>query len=155
MDRVLELAAKWGIEAAHYDGLGRHWQVIHRCWRRILEAIRRTREKSAPPEAAAEHVTPAFQAINTLPRRSWGIEFSSMAFARTGIGERRFHRSCQPDRHRGRAWRFGDWAQIRCMCCSMSGPKKRALFPSSRLFLIRSISTSKAIPNFPAPRWRI
>src|SRR6266705_1568769 len=56
MDRILEQAAKWGVEAAHYDGLGRHRQVDPSVLARILEAIGAHGKEPRHPEAAAEPV---------------------------------------------------------------------------------------------------
>jgi 4-alpha-glucanotransferase len=150
MDPILELAAKWGIEAAHYDGLGRHWQVDPSVLARILEAIGAHGKEPRHPEAAAEHVTPAFQGNHTLPRRSWGI-----AVQLYGI---RSHRN----------WGHGDFTDLANLIdvaaeLGASGIGLNPLhvlfderaeeaspyFPSSRLFLNPLYIDVEAIPEFP------
>jgi 4-alpha-glucanotransferase len=150
MDPILELAAKWGIEAAHYDGLGRHWQVDPSVLARILEAIGAHGKEPRHPEAAAEHVTPAFQGNHTLPQRSWGI-----AVQLYGI---RSHRN----------WGHGDFTDLANLIdiaaeLGASGIGLNPLhvlfderaeeaspyFPSSRLFLNPLYIDVEAIPEFP------
>ena len=150
MDPILELAAKWGIEAAHYDGLGRHWQVDSSVLARILEAIGAHGKEPRHPEAAAEHVTPAFQGNHTLPQRSWGI-----AVQLYGI---RSHRN----------WGHGDFTDLANLIdiaaeLGASGIGLNPLhvlfderaeeaspyFPSSRLFLNPLYIDVEAIPEFP------
>src|SRR5882672_6263236 len=150
MDPILELAAKWGIEAAHYDGLGRHWQVDPSVLARILEAIGAHGKEPRHPEAAAEHVTPAFQGNHTLPQRSWGI-----AVQLYGI---RSHRN----------WGHGDFTDLANLIdiaaeLGASGIGLNPLhvlfderaeeaspyFPSSRLCLNPLYIDVEAIPEFP------
>ena len=75
MDRILEQAAKWGVETSHYDGLGRHWQVEPAVLARILGAIGAAdrdppRQTDLPAEPSA--IACAFQGTGALPQRSWG-----------------------------------------------------------------------------------
>src|SRR5712672_3488826 len=150
MDPMLEQAAKWGIEAAHYDGLGRHWQVDPSVLARILEAIGAQGKEPRHPDAAAEHVAPAFQGRHTLPRRSWGI-----AVQLYGI---RSHRN----------WGHGDFTDLANLIdiaaeLGASGIGLNPLhalfddraeeaspyFPSSRFFLNPLYIDVEAIPEFP------
>jgi len=150
MDPMLEQAAKWGIEAAHYDGLGRHWQVDPSVLARILEAIGAQGKEPRHPDAAAEHVAPAFQGRHTLPRRSWGI-----AVQLYGI---RSHRN----------WGHGDFTDLANLIdiaaeLGASGIGLNPLhalfddraeeaspyFPSSRLFLNPLYIDVEAIPECP------
>src|SRR5262245_36019786 len=99
MDPILEQAAKWGVEAAHYDGLGRHTQVDPSVLARILEAIGAHGKAPRLPETTTEQATPAFRKPRRSKRRPpcraaarcrnapGGSRFSSMALVRTGIGD--------------------------------------------------------------------
>jgi 4-alpha-glucanotransferase len=150
MDSILEQAAKWGVEIAHYDGLGRHWQVDPSVLARILEAIGAHGKEPFHPEAAAEQVTPAFQGTHALPRRSWGI-----AVQLYGI---RSHRN----------WGHGDFTDLAKLIDIASAVGASAIglnplhalfddwaeeaspyFPSSRLFLNPLYIDIEAIPEIP------
>jgi 4-alpha-glucanotransferase len=150
MDLILEQAAKWGVEAAHYDGLGRHWQVDPSVLGRILEAIGAHGKEPHHPDAAAEHVTPAFQGSHALPRRSWGI-----AAQLYGI---RSHRN----------WGHGDFTDLANLIDIASelgaagiglnplhalfddrAEEASPYFPSSRLFLNPLYIDVEAIPECP------
>jgi 4-alpha-glucanotransferase len=150
MDPILEQAAKWGVEAAHYDGLGRHWQVDPSVLARILEAIGAHRKEPRYPEAAADHATPAFQGSHALPRRSWGI-----AVQLYGI---RSHRN----------WGHGDFTDLANLIDIAAelgaagiglnplhalfddrAEEASPYFPSSRLFLNPLYIDVETIPEFP------
>jgi 4-alpha-glucanotransferase len=150
LDPIFEQAAKWGVEAAHYDGLGRHWQVDPSVLARILEAIGAHGKEPRHPDAAAEQVTPAFQGAHTLPQRSWGI-----AVQLYGI---RSHRN----------WGHGDFADLANLIDIASALGASAIglnplhalfddraeeaspyFPSSRLFLNPLYIDVEAIPECP------
>jgi 4-alpha-glucanotransferase len=150
MDSILEQAAKWGVEAAHYDGLGRHWQVDPSVLARILDAIGAQGKEPSHPGPAAEHVTPAFQGGHALPHRSWGI-----AVQLYGI---RSHRN----------WGHGDFTDLAHLIDIASEVGASAIglnplhalfddraeeaspyFPSSRLFLNPLYIDIEAIPECP------
>jgi 4-alpha-glucanotransferase len=150
LDPILEQAARWGVEAAHYDGLGRHWQVDPSVLARILEAIGAHGKEPRHPDAAGEHVTPAFQGAHTLPQRSWGI-----AVQLYGI---RSHRN----------WGHGDFTDLANLIDIASALGASAIglnplhalfderakeaspyFPSSRLFLNPLYIDIEAVPEWP------
>jgi 4-alpha-glucanotransferase len=153
MDRIVEQAAKWGVETSHYDGLGRHWQVQPAVLARILEAIG-AGDNGPPPDPAAS--TPpsdrvrAFQGSNALPQRSWAI-----AVQLYGV---RSHRN----------WGHGDFTDLADLIdiASQLGAAGIGLnplhalfddradeaspyYPSSRLFLNPLYIDVEAIPEFP------
>jgi len=150
MDPILEQAARWGVEAAHYDGLGRHWQVAPSVLLRILEAIGAHGTDPRLPEAAAEHVAPAFQGHHALPQRSWGI-----AIQLYGIRSQR-------------NWGHGDFTDLANLIDIAAALGASAIglnplhmlfddraeeaspyFPSSRLFLNPLYIDVEAIPECP------
>src|SRR5476649_805335 len=74
MDGISERAARWGIEAEHWDELGRHWTVEPTVLEHILNAIvpkRGITARVATTPDVAHRV--AYQGSDTLPRRSWAI----------------------------------------------------------------------------------
>ncbi len=153
MDRIVEQAAKWGVETSHYDGLGRHWQVEPAVLARILDAIGaadgdppRQPDLSAEPSAAAC----AFQGAGALPQRSWGI-----AVQLYGVRSRR-------------NWGHGDFTDLANLIDIASAlgaagiglnplhalfddrpDEASPYFPSSRLFLNPLYIDVEAIPEFP------
>ena len=153
MDRILEQAAKWGIETSHYDGLGRHWQVEPAVLARILDAIgARAGDPPRQPDLPAEPsaVACAFQGADALPQRSWGI-----AVQLYGVRSRR-------------NWGHGDFtdlANLIEMASSLGAvgiglnpmhalfddrpDEASPYFPSSRLFLNPLYIDVEAIPEFP------
>jgi 4-alpha-glucanotransferase len=133
LDPILEQAARWGVEAAHYDGLGRHWQVDPSVLARILEAIGAHGKEPRHHDAAAENVTPAFQGSQTLPQRSWGI-----AVQLYGIGS---HRN----------WGHGDFTDLANLIeiASALGAAAIGLNPLHALFDDRA---EEASPYFPSSR---
>jgi 4-alpha-glucanotransferase len=150
LDPILEQAAKWGVEVAHYDGLGRHCQVDPSVLARILEAIGAQGKEPRHLEAAAGHITPAFQGSHALPQRSWGI-----AVQLYGIRSQR-------------NWGHGDFTDLANLIDIASELGASAIglnplhalfddraeeaspyFPSSRLFLNPLYIDIEAIPEFP------
>jgi 4-alpha-glucanotransferase len=150
MDPILEEAAKWGVEASHYDGLGRHWQVEPSVLARILEAIGTRGSNPRPQAAPAAHAAPAFQGAHTLPQRSWAI-----AVQLYGLRSRR-------------NWGHGDFTDLAKLidvaaelgAAGLGLNPLHALFddraeeaspyfPSSRLFLNPLYIDIEAIPEFP------
>ena len=150
MDPILEQAAKWGVEAAHYDGLGRYTQVEPSVLARILEAIGAQGKEPRHPEAGAAQVTPAFQGNAALPQRSWGIAVQLYSI--------RSHRN----------WGHGDFTDLAKVIDIASELGASAIglnplhalfedraeeaspyFPSSRLFLNPLYIDVEAIPEFP------
>ncbi len=152
MNRNLDQAAEWGIEASHYDGLGRHWQVEPSVLARILEAISASGADRGPPAEplAATSITPAFQGMETLPQRSWAI-----AVQLYGVRSRR-------------NWGHGDFTDLANLieiAASLGAAglglnplhalfddradEASPYFPSSRLFLNPLYIDVEAIPEFP------
>jgi 4-alpha-glucanotransferase len=150
MDRIVEQAAKWGVETSHYDGLGRHQQVEPSVLARILEAIGAHDGDPRRPDAAVEQVVPAFQGAHTLPQRSWAI-----AVQLYGVRSRR-------------NWGHGDFTDLANLidiaaelgAAGLGLNPLHALFddraeeaspyyPSSRLFLNPLYIDVEAIPEFP------
>jgi 4-alpha-glucanotransferase len=132
-DPILEQAAKWGVEAAHYDGLGRHWQVDPSVLARILEAIGAQGKEPRHSDAATEHITPAFQGSQELPQRSWGIAVQLYSI--------RSHRN----------WGHGDFTDLANLIdiASALGASAIGLNPLHALFDDRA---AEASPYFPSSR---
>ena len=153
MNRIRELAARWGIETEHHDGLGRHWQVERPVLRQILDAIGAgSTQPSRPQPAADAGVRPAFQGMPALPQRSW-----AMAGQLYGVRSRR-------------NWGHGDFTDLANLidiaaALGAAGIGLNPLhalfddraeeaspyFPSSRLFLNPLYIDIEAIPEFPRP----
>jgi 4-alpha-glucanotransferase len=150
MDGIPERAARWGVEPSHYDGLGRHWQVAPEVLAHILDAI--GARDGDPPRRLDSGTEPAlaFQGIDALPQRSWGI-----AVQLYGV---RSHRN----------WGHGDFTDLANLidiaaalgASSIGLNPLHALFddrpdevspyfPSSRLFLNPLYIDVEAIPEFP------
>jgi 4-alpha-glucanotransferase len=153
MDRILEQAAKWGIETSHYDGLGRHWQVEPAVLARILDAIGALDgDPPHQPDFSTEPpaITRAFQGADALPQRSWAI-----AVQLYGVRSRR-------------NWGHGDFtdlANLIDIAASLGAAgiglnplhalfddragEASPYFPSSRLFLNPLYIDVEAIAEFP------